>query len=374
MSNPDQNPVPTGVDRTRLAALALSTAALVLAVMSAVWAAARCVSLARADAAPFEYLQAGILLAAGLAGALLLWALGHLLRLLESRAAATAVGGSHPDNNRTLYGHPLGPELTGRGVDELRAAVQELVVLSREIRDVVGLTDSERAARARVQSQMLLEQLETAIPALLQEHNWVEARRRVRQARERFPSLPQWERFEREIETHRAGVEARDVEQAAREVDELIALGAWERAQKVVRDLLERHPHAPQVQELVRRLARQREKIDADQRARLMAQAQEATRARDWNRALSLANEVVRRFPKSPEAEALRSQMATLLANAEIQVRHQMEEEFRELLRQHRFADALRLAHELIDRYPHSPQADVLREQLPKLEARAAAG
>jgi hypothetical protein len=47
-----------------------------------------------------------------------------------------------------------------------------------------------------------------------------------------------------------------------------------------------------------------------------------------------------------------------------------MENEFRELMKQQRYSEALSLAHELIDRYPKSPQAEVLREQLPRLEAR----
>ncbi|NLG41995.1 MAG: hypothetical protein GX547_02015, partial [Phycisphaerae bacterium] len=97
-----------------------------------------------------------------------------------------------------------------------------------------------------------------------------------------------------------------------------------------------------------------------------------AVNQREWNKALVLANDLLHRYPRSPEADALRQQLATLTENAEIQTRQQMESEFREQMKQRQFASALRLANELMERYPKSPQADVLRSQLPRLEKLAA--
>jgi len=104
-----------------------------------------------------------------------------------------------------------------------------------------------------------------------------------------------------------------------------------------------------------------------------MAEAQEASNAREWKKALQLATMVIQRFPRSPEAQALRMQLPTLQENAEIQIRQHMESEIRELIKQHRFDEALRIAHELLQQYPDSPQAAVLREQLPRLEEKASA-
>ncbi|RMF84901.1 MAG: hypothetical protein D6744_02295, partial [Planctomycetota bacterium] len=59
--------------------------------------------------------------------------------------------------------------------------------------------------------------------------------------------------------------------------------------------------------------------------------------------------------------------------NAQIRERQQMEAEIRDLIKQHRFDGALRVARSLLEQYPTSPQAEVLREQLPKLEQKAAA-
>jgi hypothetical protein len=50
-----------------------------------------------------------------------------------------------------------------------------------------------------------------------------------------------------------------------------------------------------------------------------------------------------------------------------------MEARIRDLVKQGRFDTALQSAHELIDRYPNSPQAEALRGQLAKLHQRAVA-
>jgi len=218
----------------------------------------------------------------------------------------------------------------------------------------------------------VLELLQREVPLLLQEHNWIEARRRVQQARERFPHLKEWDRLEKQIEQMRAQVETRDIEDAERQIKDLTSLGAWDRVAEVVKALLERHPDSAKANELARRLRDQRHKAEAEQRARLMAQAQEATNKREWKAALAAANALIQRFPQSPEAQALRLQLPTLQENAEIQTRKQIENEISELIKQRRFEEALRLTHDLINQYPDSPQATKAREMLPKLEEKVA--
>jgi outer membrane protein assembly factor BamD (BamD/ComL family) len=139
-----------------------------------------------------------------------------------------------------------------------------------------------------------------------------------------------------------------------------------------MRDLLERHPKAQGAQELGRRLRLQREKAEAEMRAKLMTQAQEYSNRRDWGNALTTARTIVERFPNSPEAEALRSQLRILEANAEVRERQRMEAGIRDLLARQRYEEAVRQARALIARYPHSPQAAVLHDQLPRLEEKAA--
>jgi hypothetical protein len=117
----------------------------------------------------------------------------------------------------------------------------------------------------------------------------------------------------------------------------------------------------------------ERGKADAEARSRLMGQVQDAVKRREWSVAMSTAQALIRQYPASGEARALRLDLPTLTENAEIQTRKRMESEITQLTRSRRFDEALQMARELIERYPRSPQGGVLRDRLPQLEARASA-
>jgi hypothetical protein len=194
----------------------------------------------------------------------------------------------------------------------------------------------------------------------------------VDRARRRFPALPNWRGLAEQVEQARALFEAHDLLMASREVDDLAALGAWDRAGEVFRNLRQRHPVSEPVAELGRRVTLGQERATAEERARLMSQAQDATNKREWSRALTLVEGLLARFPGSPEAAELRQQVPILRANVEIHTRQEMEGHIRELIKQQRLTEALRVADELIGKYPDSPQAAALREQLPRLRQRVA--
>jgi hypothetical protein len=61
-------------------------------------------------------------------------------------------------------------------------------------------------------------------------------------------------------------------------------------------------------------------------------------------------------------------QLPTLKTNAEIEVRQRLEGQIMEYARQGRYIEAVDLAKKVIRDFPQSPQAQVLREQLGRLE------
>lgn len=308
-----------------------------------------------------------VLMFAGIWGGIGLRALAAIIRHLIGLQEATEEAARAYRNASVRRFGP--PEAGTKAGDS--DTLEELVLLMREVRDISLLTGEQRALRVEAQGKAALNHLQREVPALLREHNWIEARNRVEVARERFPSFVEWDALEKQIEGMRAQVESHDIEAARRQIDDLASLGAWDRVAEVLNELLERHPDSVKANELAHDIRAQRNKAEAEQRARLMAQAQEATNAREWKKSLQLASMVIQRFPRSPEAQALRMQLPTLQENAEIQIRQSMESEIRELVRQHRFDEALRIANELLQQYPDSPQAAVLREQLPRLEEKA---
>lgn len=359
-----------GIPRVRLAAHTLIGLAVAVVALSVLDAGAQLSTLAAASVAPGVTAYLGVLrgLALWTGGAALLWGLAEILLRLDDLPAAVRDAGQRGASGYSAW--------SGRGADEgdsTRAALAELAVLLREVRDISLLTPPERSLRLKSQADEAARELEKTVPELLRSHNWVEARRRVHMARERFPSQPEWDALERRIEEVRASVEAQDVETVRRQINDLAALGAWERAFDVARDLIERHPDSQPARDLSQMVQNERGRADAEQRSKLMAQVQEAAQRREWSAALSAANALIRQFPTSSEARALRMDLPTLTENTEIQARKRMEAEITELSRSRRFDEALHLARDLIDRYPRSPQADVLREKLPQLESRASA-
>ncbi len=298
-----------------------------------------------------------------------LWGLGIVIRrLVAIQHAGEQAAASHREWATGRRGSAAADKRLESSDD-----LNELTVLMREVRDISLLNEEQRSLRLQAQGKAVLSLLQREVPVLLREHNWIEARNRVQEARERFPSFSEWDALEQRIEQMRAQVEARDIEAAERQIEDLTSLGAWDRVAEVMNELLERHPDAPRVNELAQGLRADRNKAEAEQRARLMAQAQEASNSREWKAALTAATSLIQRFPKSPETQALRMQLPTLQENAEIQIRQQMESEIRDLIKEHRFDEALRITQELLQQYPDSPQASVLREQLPRLEEKATA-
>jgi outer membrane protein assembly factor BamD (BamD/ComL family) len=344
---------------SRVVAFALTLAALALGVSGVAWAVVRLATTWNAVSASWL----GVIGVLGRmlllwCGAVLLWGVGAAVSLLD-------------ELHQLALRQASAPAASGAATPE-RQTLADLRVLLAEIRDLTLLDGQQRAKRLQLQAAEAARRLEREVPQLLQEHNWAAARERLQVARERFPTLPQWDTLAAQIEQARTSVESRDIESATRQVEELAAPGAWDRAWQVVQDLLARHPDAPAARELARRVTREREKVGGDECRRLLAQAQAATDRRDWVAALQLARTLLDRFPQTPEAEGLRTQVPTLSANAEVQTRQQMEGDIRDLIREHRFAEALNLARTLIAHYPQSPQAGVLREQLARLEQRAA--
>lgn len=348
----------------------------ILGLVGVVWSVQQYFAQTRAevvDAA--SLLWTTLVLVAALGAALWLFAAALALQRIESMVetareirAAAAQQARSPSAEGTRAA-----AVAARNPEQERATAEMLAVL-REVRDISLLNEAERKRRLEIQAQIHAERLNEEVPELLREHNWFEASKRVQMARERFPMLGDWDSLLRQIAAVRSQVEERDVEAAGRQIEELAALGAWERAEEVASDLLERHPDSTAARDLARKLRRQRNTAEAETRKKLMAAAQEFSNRRDWSEALATAKSLIQRFPKSPEAEALRLQLPTLEANAEIKTRQKMENELRDLINRRRFDEALTIAYALIERYPNSKQAEVLREQIPRLEEKAGQG
>lgn len=356
----------TAVNRTRVIVALLFVAGLFIMIATLTWAFVRFWQLSQSDVTSVnDFVAVFALMLIGVGGGVLAWGVEELIRQLSAlHEVVEHSGRSGVDVNER--GMPR-PRHTTADPEVSEATLHEMVILLREVRDISLLTADQRAMRLEAQGKAAIAALERDVPTLLREHNWIEARRRVQEARVRYPSLAQWDTLERQIEQMRNQVEAHDVEGAERQVSDLLKLGAWERVSEVIEEMLERHPESPRAHELAQRVTTQRNHAEAEQRRALMLKAQEATNSRDWATALELATTMIQSYPRSPEAQALRLQLPTLRENAEVKERQNLESQFRDCWQQRRYKDALRVAEYVLKRFPNSPQAGILRDTLPKL-------
>ncbi len=295
-------------------------------------------------------------------GAVLLWGIRLVAVRMDATHAALSRGGV------TAFGMDASEK---SGVGLAGAPVGELTELIRELRDISLLNDDQRRARLEAHGREVAQGLRRDVPRLIREHSWATARLRIEEARMRFPNVDAWDELAKQVENARVQVESHDIQSATRQVEDLSSLGAWDRAGEVVRELLDRHPDSQKARALALRVNEAREKLALEQRSRLMAQAQDAVHKRDWLAALRLAEDIINRYPRTPDAEALRLQLPTLRENAETRRRQDMEARIREMISKGQYPEAVRVARELISTYPGSPQARALKSQMERLEARA---
>jgi hypothetical protein len=94
---------------------------------------------------------------------------------------------------------------------------------------------------------------------------------------------------------------------------------------------------------------------------------------RYWRRASETARRLLEQFPEHPHADLVGRQMKLIQDNAEIEQRQEQEIRIRELIRNRQFAEAIQLAEDLLTRFPNSPQADAIDVLLPRIRELALA-
>lgn len=245
---------------------------------------------------------------------------------------------------------------------------QEMLSLLQEMRDNSLLTEAQRQEKRLRNAESDFRQAADSVQAVLREREFARARQIAENLLLRYPDDPRAEALLKEIEASREKSESQDVSAITRQVEDLITISAWQRARQVVQHLMERHPDSPEARQLWLRIEREHRSFLEEQRRRMHAEVQRFVSRKRWVEALVAAKTFIERFPGCPEAEALLVQIPTLEGNAEIEHRQQLEARIMDYAKHGRYIEAAQLAREVIERYPDSPQAEILRSQLPRLD------
>ena len=105
---------------------------------------------------------------------------------------------------------------------------------------------------------------------------------------------------------------------------------------------------------------------------RLFDEIRQEVDRRHWRAALGCVQRLFDNAPQSTLAQRVRSQLPTIQRNAEIEERREREAAIHDLVRQNRYVEAIAFSEDLIRRFPSSPQARTLGEALPRLRDLAA--
>jgi len=244
---------------------------------------------------------------------------------------------------------------------------REVISLLEDIRDTSMLTEAQRTEKRARLTDAEIQLGETRIQELTHAGDFAHAREAAQQLAQRFPDESRAVALLDFVESSREKREHDDVETCREQVTDLIAISAWGRAREVAQQLHDRHPDSPEARELLVRIEKEHQQFEGEQRRRMYAEAQRYATRKRWEEALAAAKTFIDRFPNCEESEALRMQLPTLEKNSEISLRLRLESQIMEYARQGRYVEAVDLAEQLIRDFPESPQADVLKEQLPRL-------
>jgi hypothetical protein len=324
----------------------------------------------------------------GVAAALLLAGVAAIINYLQNQAqmvnrlvraqedVATAVSRMRASDDSPVPSVPAAPVIPEAPTSQTTwidsQRLEQIGELLQEISENVLLTPEQRQARQRQRIERMHRDVGEVLSRLLADGKFPEAQRRVDEYARSFPDKrAAVEQFQARIEQVRSQVEDTDYQQAAGRIRDFMGMAAWERAEDVIQELLARHPRSQRVRSLVDDLRQERGKFEQQQRQQLLGEIEQLTGRKEWRNAFRLASDLLGRFPTSTEAQTVRAKMDTLRDNAEIEIRRDLEEQLKELMRTHRYIEALALAQDIIAKYPGSPQAKVLKEQLPQMMSKA---
>lgn len=245
---------------------------------------------------------------------------------------------------------------------------RELLGVLEDIRDTSLLSSEQRMEKRQRVAEAEFEVVTGKIRERTAQGEFATARELAEQIARKYPDDSRSKSLLSQVEMTREQHESEDVASCKQQIGDLISISAWGRAREMAEQLRQRHPDSADARQLLLKIEKDHRQFQDEQRRRMYAEVQRFVTRRRWEEALTAAHTFQQRFPNCEEADALQMQLPTLEMNAEIEVRQRLEGQIMEYARQGRYIEAVDLARKVIRDFPQSPQAQVLREQIGRLE------
>jgi hypothetical protein len=251
---------------------------------------------------------------------------------------------------------------------------QQLADAVEEVRQVALLPDADRRERLKVHREQRKAVLVKELYGLVPARDWPRAERLLITLETEYPNDSEVAKGRSYLDHSRKLFEDETLVRFSREVEELVAAGSLDRALEKARLFVQGFPTSPEAHTLLARVQKEHEMHHETMVQRMFEEIRHDSERRMWKRALMHAENLLERFPTHRLAEAVRGQLSTLQENAEIQERQEMEVRIQELIHDRQFDEAIELAEDVVRRYPLSPQADSLEKLLPRIRELAREG
>jgi hypothetical protein len=244
----------------------------------------------------------------------------------------------------------------------------QILELLQHLRDAAMMDDAQRQQCAARHWAKRKEALVHLIERHMLSGDWCMARSRLDDLQALLPADTDVQTLGERLAAEHAARLGEDVTVARAQLRRLLNITAWQEAEEIVTSLEHKYPQDAQVQNLAADLAHEREKLERENRERLLSELADATDQRQWRRAITAAEDFVQRYPKDNVTERLQFDLATLRDNATAHDRKEQETLFKDLLKRQHYAEAENVAKALIEKYPTSPAAAELTRMLPRVE------
>ena len=239
------------------------------------------------------------------------------------------------------------------------ADAARIVHLLEEIRDVSLLDEQQKKARLQQLMTMRRQAAAATIDTLIQEQRWPEAKTTLQQAQISFGDGPELASANNRLLQAVTAAETTAFAELQSKVTELQAVQDWDQVVAESQSFTDRFPDsAPGLEFHASLLTARNQWLDVTGN-KLYEDVKQSIEQRTWRRALQTAQQLMSKCPGHHRAKQLEFQMQIIRENADTEQRNAMEARIHELIKAQRLKEAVTLAEDLIKAYPLSPQAQI---------------
>jgi outer membrane protein assembly factor BamD (BamD/ComL family) len=251
------------------------------------------------------------------------------------------------------------------------ASHEEVVSILSEIMENTLLGDSEKALKRDVAKKHRQQAMRREVEALTKAGKYRDARERLEEFRLRYPDNNAVQQMESQLSDALRQHEHSEISNVTEQVQRYMGLSLWERALELAQGLAEQFPENPEAARLPETIQIEQAANSRQEQQRLFREVEHLVSRKHWRQALRAAETLLENHPESPEAQSLKAQIEDLRRNAAIEERKEWEARIADHVQTGRHREAYALAMDLVDKYPDSPQAKDIQQNMDQMKARA---